>query len=439
MKLKYIAWKKVICSDVKRLTYGIKGPGVSNKGDQAIQNFNTLNENPGLWEGFTGGVAIPRKKEVERYNKANGTNFPTTFDIPLKNSINPLRLWEDKNDSRKNPIKINHEIWDRAEDHADNIIEIWYLGYMRILKELLMRLIERDGEEANVVALRDFVVNRLESPSLTRDNLLSWIYETQDAFNEMNIDTNFLADSNLRGVKSFIENNFYIVAKCEDDEEEFNVAVMANVNSDNLHPMIKHLLSSEEKGGKYVDIDISRVSYDIDLIRLQEILNQKNNVILYGPPGTGKTHLLGEIAKSFNNNSIFDDFNTEAPFSIAGTNQNSVEWCTFHPNYSYENFVLGLEPIVLDGKLGFKPHVGPFLRAAYTASKGNNSLIIVDEINRAKTEDVFGNTLAILENSRNYMEKVKLNYSVEIDGEEIDTISSSNQLFVIGTMNSLDK
>ncbi len=439
LKLKYIAWKKVILSEVNRLTYGIKGPGVSNKKDHAIQNFNIIHKNPGLWEGFTDGQMIPRKKVVERNNRANGTNLPTTFDIPLINSSNPLRLWEDDNEARKYPIKINHEIWDRSEEHAQSIIDIWYLGYMRILRNLLIKIIERDGEETNVATLLDYVNDRLESPTLTRDNLLSWIYETQDGFNEMTLDTSFLANSNLLDIKSFIENNFYIVAKCEDDGEEFNVAVMANVNSDNLHPMIKHLLSSKEKGGKYVDIDISRASYDIDLIRLQEILNQKKNVILYGPPGTGKTYLLGEIAKSFNNNSIFDDFNTEAPFSIAGTNQNSVEWCTFHPNYSYESFVLGLEPIVLDGKLGFKPYVGPFLRAAYTASKGNNSLIIVDEINRAKTDDVFGNTLAILENSQNYIEKVKLNYSVEIDGEEIDTISWSNQLFVIGTMNSLDK
>lgn len=187
MKIKYLAWKKVICSDVKRLVYGINGPGVSNKGDQAIQNFNTLNKNPGLWEGFTNGNRIPRKKEVERDNRNNGTNYPTTYDIILQNSVNPLRLWEDKNDSRRNPIKINHEIWDRSGDHAHNIIEIWYLGYMRILRELLDRLIARDGTEENLVSLKNFVDERLSSPNLSRENLLFWIHETQDKFNNLTI------------------------------------------------------------------------------------------------------------------------------------------------------------------------------------------------------------------------------------------------------------
>lgn len=132
MKIKYIAWKKVISSDVNRLIYGTQGEGLHNKGDQAIQNFNTLNQNPGLWSGFTGGVRIPRKKEVEAENRANGTHLPTTYNITLSNSVNLLRLWEDKNDTRKDPIKINHEIWDHNDNHAKVIIEPWYLGYMRI-------------------------------------------------------------------------------------------------------------------------------------------------------------------------------------------------------------------------------------------------------------------------------------------------------------------
>ena len=123
MKIKYIAWKKVINSDVNRLIYATQGEGLHNKGDQAIQNFNTLNENPGLWSGFTDGEIIPRKKEVERDNKLNNTHFPTTFDIPLANSVNELKLWEDKNDTRHNPVKINHEIWDRSSGHEKTIIK----------------------------------------------------------------------------------------------------------------------------------------------------------------------------------------------------------------------------------------------------------------------------------------------------------------------------
>ena len=79
MRITYIAWKKVINSDVNRLIYGTQGKGLHNKGDHAIQNFNTLNENPGLWRGFTDDNIIPRKKEVEAKNQENGTNFPHLF------------------------------------------------------------------------------------------------------------------------------------------------------------------------------------------------------------------------------------------------------------------------------------------------------------------------------------------------------------------------
>lgn len=441
MKIKYLVWRKVICSDVKRLVYGIQG-GLSNKGDQAIQNFNSRHENPGLWSGFTNGQVIPRKKEVERRNREQGTNEPTTFDIDLLNSTNPLRLWEDKNDSRKNPVKINQQIWDRTSNHAETIIEVWYLGYMRILNELLNRLIERDGESAEVIVLRDFVASRLNHPSLSRENLLMWIYETQDAFNEINLDTTFLSDPILRDIKSFVENYFYIVAKCEDDNgEDFNVALMAKATSEKLHPMIRTFLLSEEKGGERVDIDMSRPPYNVDAQRVLEALNHKRNIIIYGPPGTGKTHLLSEIAKSFKTDTIFDDFDTEAPFASSGElRQSLVEWCTFHPNYCFENFVLGLEPVIIDKKLGFKPHVGPFLRLAHAASKGVKALLIVDEINRANTADVFGSTLALLENNSVNEASVKLYQNIKLeDGEIVNSISTPRGLFIIGTMNSLDK
>lgn len=438
MKIKYIAWKKVICSDVNRLIYGTQGDGLHNKGDQAIQNFNTLNENPGLWSGFTGGIRIPRKKEVEYENRMNGTHLPTTYNIQLANSVNPLRLWEDKNDTRRNPVKINHEIWDRSQNHAQVIIEPWYLGYMRILQKILNKAKEKFPQNHNVDILLNFVSNRLSLTTDIRANILRWIYDTQDGFCSLTVDTTFMKNENIKDLVGFVEQNFYVVVKCEDEGVEKNMALMADSTSADLHPAIKALLQSNEKGGEVVDIDVAMASSSPDSQRFLAALSQHYNIILYGPPGTGKTHMLTELIQSFAADVLFDDLDTEAPFRVTKqTAAAPTAWCTFHPSYSYENFVYGVKPVVVDSQLGFKPHIGPFLKQSLAATEGKRALLIIDEINRGRADAIFGNTAAIL--SHDSKETVSFTHPIHVDGKEVAGLSTSDNLYVVGTMNSLDK
>lgn len=425
MKITYIAWKQVICSDVNRLIYGIKGPGLHNTGDQAIQNFNSLNENPGLWRGFTGSTPIPGKPGI---------------DLPLKNSVNPLNLWYSTNAARKNPVKINHEIWDRNGDHAKRIIESWYLGYMRILRQLLQRIVDRDGAASNASILLEYVDDRLSRNIEIRTNVLKWIHDTQDGFCAMTLDTSFMANDNIADLKGFVEDYYYLVVKCVDGQETYNMALMANSKSVSLHPGIRAYLCGNKFGGEDVDIDVSTVAASPDAQRFLSALYSYRNIILYGPPGTGKTHLLTELDRSFNAEVLFDDLDTEAPFRVTGDNGVTAKaWCTFHPNYSYETFVCGLTPVITPGnKLGFKPHIGPMLKLAKKAEAGVKSLLIIDEINRGNTDAIFGNASAIIDPLMN--DTVTLpNPITDADGNEIAGFSSSENLFIVGTMNSLDK
>ena len=89
--------------------------------------------------------------------------------------------------------------------------------------------------------------------------------------------------------------------------------------------------------------------------------------ILYGPPGTGKTwraardavRLLAPAVKAAD---------------VPAKHRSLVEagriiWVTFHPSYSYEDFVEGFRPVVKSVGITFKPKPGPF-RIACEACKG---------------------------------------------------------------------
>lgn len=113
------------------------------------------------------------------------------------------------------------------------------------------------------------------------------------------------------------------------------------------------------------------------IARIEKLLNEakpmnnisihSKNIILYGPPGTGKTYncidLAVKIADGYSldthsrNKSRFDQLKKEG----------RIEFITFHQNYSYEDFVVGLKPDVEFEQLRFKPHKGVFYEIARKA------------------------------------------------------------------------
>jgi 5-methylcytosine-specific restriction protein B len=90
------------------------------------------------------------------------------------------------------------------------------------------------------------------------------------------------------------------------------------------------------------------------------VSNMSLNSILYGPPGTGKT--FTSIAKAVeiikgevNNNEkkrTFDELRKGG----------QIEFVTFHQNYSYEDFMVGMRPAIEEDTKGliFVPHYGIF-------------------------------------------------------------------------------
>lgn len=90
------------------------------------------------------------------------------------------------------------------------------------------------------------------------------------------------------------------------------------------------------------------------------------NTILYGPPGTGKTYGTIELAAHIATG--------QEPDSHAAAKQvfdqlrgDQIEFVTFHQNYAYEDFVLGIRPSLSGEALGFQRQEGVFYRICQRA------------------------------------------------------------------------
>ena len=145
----------------------------------------------------------------------------------------------------------------------------------------------------------------------------------------------------------------------------------------------------------------------------ERLLRSKKQVILQGAPGTGKTFVAEKLA------------------ALWTGDPRRVKIVQFHESFGYEDFVFGIKPKVgPDGKTAFCPEQGLFLRFCEDVRKGvpERFVLLIDEINRAKTARVFGELLFLLE----YRER-----NVELQSGH--TFSIPENLYIVGTMNTTDK
>jgi DNA replication protein DnaC len=93
------------------------------------------------------------------------------------------------------------------------------------------------------------------------------------------------------------------------------------------------------------------------------------NQIFYGPPGTGKTYnTILEASKIIKQDDSLEYVEAQKVFNNGLGD--TVEFITFHQNYSYEDFIQGLRPDTeLSGELSFFKSDGVFKRIADRALK----------------------------------------------------------------------
>ena len=196
-----------------------------------------------------------------------------------------------------------------------------------------------------------------------------------------------------------------------------------------------------------------------EVATLMAKLEENPNVLLVGPPGTGKTVLLDKLAQYIENpgNRIyFDPEKNHDAWSVekAAAPAGKVRTVVFHPNYSYDNLVVGLLPAPADtGGVAVRAVAGPLLNLAHYAATnptGRRAVLILDEFNRGNAASILGDTLALMDKDKRGSAMIDLAYAdmgIDVAPEFADGGSATvpsrftlpPNLWLVAAMNSSDR
>jgi 5-methylcytosine-specific restriction protein B len=180
---------------------------------------------------------------------------------------------------------------------------------------------------------------------------------------------------------------------------------------------------------------------ETDIKNISDLLTTGNQaVILWGPPGTGKTYESMQVVKEVLE---IGEENIEEKYlfsknedNLSKNDKGYYEIIQFHPNYSYQDFIGGIAPMISkssessESSISYELREGIFKRFCDKAKdhESKKFIFIIDEINRAELSAVFGELL----------------FSLEYRGKPINLpyfgdFTIPKNVYIIGTMNNVDK
>ena len=122
-----------------------------------------------------------------------------------------------------------------------------------------------------------------------------------------------------------------------------------------------------------------------------------------------------------------------------------VETVTFHPSYTYQDFVEGISVETTEkNQIIYKPKDGIFKKLCdrAIANKDYNYVLLIDEINRGDISSIFGELFTLLEDDKRKGKdeelSINLPYSKDDKGNP-KKLSVPSNLFIVASMNTVDK
>lgn len=193
-----------------------------------------------------------------------------------------------------------------------------------------------------------------------------------------------------------------------------------------------------------LEASVGKIDEELD----PEIIEESNlfdnlNYILYGPPGTGKTYYSVAYAKAFIENIDVETVKTMdyklVKKSFDKYNEKGlVEFVTFHQNFTYEDFMEGIKPDILNGQVVYKVEKGIFYQICKKAKEHSNKryVLIIDEINRGNMASIFGELITLIEAKKRNGKLEELSTTLPYSKEKFSVPSN---LLIVGTMNTADR
>ena len=189
---------------------------------------------------------------------------------------------------------------------------------------------------------------------------------------------------------------------------------------------INDLINNKDESFKSMNYDQNIISEIVNSTLLEEskvknildamFVENNKQLIFSGPPGTGKTWVAKAIAKHI-------------------TDEDCTEIVQFHPNYGYEEFMIGLRPEGKEGGIEFKPRKGVVVELSEKAQNNPDKtyILIIDEMNRGNLPKIFGELMFLFE----YRDQ-EMSLQYELDSTNTKFKLPEN-LYFIGTMNTADR
>ena len=210
-------------------------------------------------------------------------------------------------------------------------------------------------------------------------------------------------------------------------------------NNENLMFLYEKYYYGEEAESEELDNSEAEETYMPLVFNTEIETKYERNRIVFGAPGTGKSYELKEDCEDL----------------LKDTN-GSYERVTFHPDYSYSQFVGTYKPVMgADEKIRYAFVPGPFMRVYVEALKSGRTenpqphLLLIEEINRAKVAAVFGDVFQLLDRDDDGVSEYEIQASEDIrkylasqlkgDPDNYQKIRIPNNMFIWSTMNSADQ